>query len=157
MTRGDLDRLAGYMSSQQAKIASWPPDERFWFSGVAGAELPEGHGRILRWMWTCMLAALDAAITGRKEDNPKLDLPTGLFGTIRRALETNRVEGTATTELERAVGPDVWLAVIAIWNASCAALLSDTLDQRLIADLESAWRAVLGTTPREYLAHPEHG
>ena len=63
------------------------------------------------------------------------------------------MEGRAATLLERNLGATVWDSVIGVWNAFCAALLSERLDGALLASLEGPWVAAIGRTPRELGAH----
>jgi hypothetical protein len=57
--------------------------------------------------------------------------------------KNRRIEGRATTTLERTFGGDVWLGVVGIWNALVAALLRERLDPDLVAALQGPWRATM--------------
>lgn len=151
ITSDQLKKLAGSALSPRESEGAWAADERYWFSGTAGLKFGKKENRIIREMWTCMLNALAATVSGEQRPRPEIDKSGGLFGWVSRMVRRDRVEGTATTELERAAGGDVWLAVISIWNALCAALLKNELDLATRSDLESPWRSQLGTTPRETL------
>jgi len=158
LDRKDLDRLIEQVASLSG-LDRWPANERYWFSGTAGVKLSRTEDRAMRDMWTCMLGQLTSGIRGAESTEQSVDTAQREESAswLRRVLTRNRVEGSATTQLERASGPDVWLAVTAVWNALCASLLSSSLDDQLRADLEVAWRSALGQTPREILDHSREG
>lgn len=96
-----------------------------------------------------MLEVLASAVGG--SDPRATARRRGLLGWLDRVAEPrerNLIEGEATAALERNLGGDVWIAVVAVWNACCVALLSDRLDTRLRSGLEASWqRANVGPTP----------
>lgn len=128
-------------------LASWSADERFWFSGTGGTKFSDRENTATRSLWTHMLAGLSYAVI--HDDVEEWASRRTSMGRIDRLVSSKRdlVEGRATTVLERTLGGDVWLSVIGIWNALCAALLEDRLDPALRRDLESTWSTVMGHRP----------
>jgi hypothetical protein len=113
---------------------------------------------VLRKLWTRIQAGL--MYTHANEDVDVVVRRPGIMAALDRFVQPNvdsRIEGRTATFLERALGRDVWSSVIGIWNASCAALLSDRLPAPLRTDLEWSWRTALGDTPRELLSQGTTG
>lgn len=153
----DLERIARGLSPEQIlsfvaavsdarPLDAWPADERFWYSGTAGIKLTDAEERARDALWTRMLAGLSFAVNG-EEVEAWVARPT-VMGRLDRLFEPRqgrRIEGRATTVLERTLGGEVWRGVIGIWNAFCAAMLRERLDPVLRSDLESVWRNVIGS------------
>lgn len=154
LTADSIARLAANVKHPASEGTVWNQTTRYWFSGTAGVTLTPGEEQALRKLWTRIQAALlhthanvdvDALVRGR-----------GIIARLDKLVrpdEDLRIQGQAATILPRALGKDVWHAVIGIWNASCAALLCDRLPGPLVADLERGWRVTLGSTPRDVLCH----
>ena len=128
-------------------LGAWPADERYWYSGTAGVKLTAEEKAALGKLWTRMLAGLSFAVD-HEEVEAWVGRPT-LMGRLDRLVQPRqdlRIEGRATTVLERALGGEVWRGVIGIWNAFCAGLLRERLEPSLRSDLELTWRNVIGRT-----------
>jgi len=154
VTSEDVQSLARIVREGPPRGEPWAWEERFWFSGTANVGLPEGAGPVLRSLWTRTLEVLAANVL-RDEPRSKLkrNRLTDRIDRIAEPRRQMRVEGDASAVLERGYGKDVWAAVIAIWNASCAALLSGDIPADLSASLEQAWRQALSRpTPRDGLS-----
>lgn len=129
------------------KLATWPADDRYWYSGTAGVKLTDGEKAALETLWTRMVAGLSFAVSN-EEVEAWVARPT-LMGRLDRLVQPRqsvRIEGRATAVLERTLGGEVWRGVIGIWNAFCAALLRERLEPSLRSDLEFVWRNVMGRT-----------
>jgi hypothetical protein len=127
------------------KLAAWRADERYWYSGTAGVKLTAEEKAALGKLWTRMLAGL-SFVVNHEEVETWVARQT-LMGRLDRLVQPRqnlRLEGRATAVLERALGGEVWRGVVGIWNAFCAALLTDRLDPSLRSDLELIWRKVMG-------------
>jgi hypothetical protein len=123
----------------QSGLSAWPASERYWFSGVAGLDFDQSENRVMRQLWTRLLVGL-AFTMGVDLDADGADVD-----------RWQELEGQATSLLERQLGPDVWIGTVGIWNAFCAALLSERLDPAVRDALEAAWVKAVGLTPRERL------
>ena len=127
------------------RLAVWHADERFWYSGTAGMNLTADEKAALEQLWTRMLAGLSFAVSHEEVEawvaRPTL---TGMLDRLMQPRQNMRIEGRATTVLERSLGGEVWRGVIGIWNAFCAVLLRERLEPSLRADLERTWRSVMG-------------
>ena len=129
------------------KLAAWPADERFWYSGTGGVTLTADEKAALGKLWTRMLAGLSFAVNN-KEVEAWVARPT-LMGRLDRLVQPRqnvRIEGRATAVLEGTLGGEVWRGVIGIWNAFCAALLRERIEPSRRSDLEFVWRMVMGRT-----------
>ena len=163
LTAADLLSIAKVIDQSDTRTAPWAPSERYWFSGHGGATLGAPENRAIRTLWTRLQAAVTMAVTGVDLDRDVEK--SGVVAILDRLFEPSRdhrIEGKAAALLERRVGAGVWDSVIGVWNAFCAALLSEKLDPALRASLEAPWRTVLGRTPRETLgigdpSEPEGG
>jgi hypothetical protein len=144
LTRAQIQAFAAVVGSAPA-FARWPANERYWYSGSEGVKVTRGEKAALGHLWTRMLAGLAFAVSG--EDVEVHVARRTLMGRLDRLAEPRqhvRIEGQATTIVERALGGEVWLGVIGIWNAFCAALLRERLEPALRSDLTYAWRTVMG-------------
>lgn len=124
---------------------SWRSDERYFYSGTGGVKLDADQKAALARLWTRMMAGLAFAVSG-EEVEEWVARPT-LMGRLDRLVQPRqsiRVEGRATTVMERALGGEWWRGVIGIWNAFCAALLRERLEPQLRLDLDRAWRTGIG-------------
>jgi hypothetical protein len=159
---GRLERLArGLTSAELSSIgeavaeksspSGWLPSERFWFSGVAGLDLVDSENRAMRELWTRLLVGLTFAITGVDLDARGADAAAtnAAPSTSEDVGRRQELEGQATSLLERRLGSDVWVATVGVWNAFCAALLSERLDRMVREGLEASWVTAVGLTPRE--------
>lgn len=141
LTTVEVTRFVEVVRQEASADHVWPPDQRFWFDGTNGIKLSADVTKVLRELWTAMNAALVYAVTGEEVD-ASIDRP-GLLARLDRLFpRSQQIEGRAATVLERAIGGDVWLGTIGIWNAMCAALLSDRLEPSLREDLKVSWRKV---------------
>jgi hypothetical protein len=123
-------------------MATWPADERFWYSGTGGVGLTGPEKEALGHLWTRMLAGLAFVATGEEAYVARSTLMARLDRLV--ASRDRLIEGSATTVLEQKFGGEMWRGVIGIWNALCAALLAERLDSSLRSDLGFAWRHVMG-------------
>lgn len=131
---------------------AWPPSERYWFSGNAGARLDNSETRAARRLWTRLQVAVSAAVTGIDvEGRPSWHRASWLPSALREYLLRNDLEGGAATVLERALGAEAWRPMIGVWNACCSALFAERLTPELKSSLERAWATAIGSTPRERL------
>ena len=147
ITDAQLAALAVAMRDESVRTSVWPADERFWFSDKGGTHLAREEDQAIRHLWTRVQVGLTFAVTGVEIPRRKKRGPFAwLLGT-----EQTIVEGEAAILLERHGGGDIWLPVTGVWNGFCAALLSERLDPKLRAALETPWRIALGATPREML------
>jgi hypothetical protein len=144
------DDLAAIGKSVMATegTSAWPPSERYWFSRTAGVRFDEFENHATRVLWTRLLVALALAPPEGDAATARNTRP-GLIRRLREWSSRNRIEGTATTILERRLGPDVWASVTGVWNAECAALHSERFDADLRTSLEAPWVGALGQPPRE--------
>jgi hypothetical protein len=141
------DQIMSFSSAVRdaPKLAAWRADERYWYSGTAEVKLTAEEKAALGKLWTRTLAGL-SFVVNHEEVETRVARPT-LMGRLDRLVQPRqsvRLEGQATAVLERALGGDVWRGVIGIWNAFCAALLTDRLDPPLRSDLGVIWRNVMG-------------
>ena len=126
-------------------LPKWPADERYWYSGTAGLKLTREEQIVLRHLWTRMLASLAFAVSA--EDVEASVGRKTLVGRLDRLVEPRRrirIEARAGDVLEGALGGEVWLGVVGIWNALCTVALRRRLDEPLRSDLAYAWRTVIG-------------
>jgi hypothetical protein len=129
LTIDDVMALAQAIEQSARYPGPWAPSERYWFSGTGGASLSKAQDRYIRSLWTRVQAGITLAMTGIDLDLD--ETRSGLRAMLDWLAEPSRdlrIEGRAATLLERRLGRDVWLSVIAVWNAFCAALLSETLE-----------------------------
>jgi hypothetical protein len=131
LSREDLARFAEVVREASTGAHEWPPNQRFWFDGTADLKFSRDDDSTVRELWTRMNAALVYVVTGEED-----------FGSDRE-----QIEGRAATVLENAIGGDVWLGTIGIWNALCAYLLQGRLDSSLRDDLASSWQKVGPSSP----------
>jgi hypothetical protein len=112
----------------------------------------KSEDEIIRRSWTRLLQLLAAQYADQDLRRRK---PGKVMAFLDRLAEPRaylRAEGEAVGVIERVLGRDGWLAVIAIWNACCAALLVARLPDELRASLEVGWRtAGIGPTPLDRL------
>jgi hypothetical protein len=158
LTVDALTALAKSVAGPPPEGIGWNPRDRYWFAGTAGLKFTSDEKRVLRKLWTRIQAGL--MYTHAHEDVDVAVRRPGLMAALDRFVQPNvdyQIEGRAATFLERALGREVWSSVIGIWNASCAALLSDRLPAPLRADLEWSWRTALGATPSELLSQGSTG
>ncbi len=152
LTAADLSSIGKAIDQSDARAAPWGPSERYWFSGRAGAVLGPADDHAVRTLWTRLQAAVTLAVTGVDLDHD--DEKSGVVASLDKLFEPSRdhrIEGRAATLLERRLGAGIWDSLIGVWNAFCAALLSEKLDPALRTSLEAPWRTVFGSTPRETL------
>jgi hypothetical protein len=151
MTRTQIEAF-GPATKRAGRLPSWRSDYPFWFQGTGTARLSGAENKALERSWDRMVVGLAFAATGVDADEPPPPLPQGA-SLWRRFLRWDRAsagpEQRATSLLEREMGGDVWLATVGIWNAFCSALLADRLEAPLRRDLETPWRAVIGSLPFE--------
>lgn len=138
ITSAELSSIGANVAGQSGPSA-WPSTERYWFSGLAGLDLDQSENRVMRQLWTRLLVGLASAM-GVDVDADGADVD-----------RWQELEGQATSLLERQLGSDVWIGTVGIWNAFCAALLSERLDPTVRDALEAAWVKAVGLTPRERL------
>ena len=147
ITAAEMQSLGEVAASAPPPEELWPPNERFWFNGTAGVNLQDADNRAVRMLWTRVMQVLATNIAGRDA----ISSPRPLLDWLDRRIETRgrmRVEGDATAILERALGGQVWRAVVVVWNACCAALLAQQLPAELRSSLEAGWRrAGIGEPP----------
>lgn len=134
LSRQELARFGDAVREASTEVHQWAPSERFWFDGTAGLKLHAQEDNAVRELWTRMNAALLYVVSG-DDVEPDRDRP--------------EIEGQAATVLEKALGGDVWLGVIGIWNALCADLFRDRLEPSMHSDLGASWRKVRAAGPSE--------
>lgn len=144
LTRDQIMSFAAAVRDAPAS-AVWPADERFYYSGTAGMKLTANEKGALEQLWTRMMAGLSFAVN-HEEVEAWVARPTfmGRLDRLFQPRQNMRIEGRATTVLERTLGGEVWRGVIGIWNAFCAVLLRERLKPPLQSDLELIWRNVMG-------------
>ena len=139
----ELDELVAAARSAPTS-GTWPSsDLPFWFQGTAELPLTEDQEEAIGNLWTRLLAGTAFAISG--EEVETWVARTGLRARLDRAVrprEERRIEARATEIIERRFGGKVLVAFVGIWNAACAALLTEDLGPALFADLQAVWRAV---------------
>jgi hypothetical protein len=131
LKRNEVARFMEAVRESATVDHRWPPDERFWFNGTEHLKLSREENHVVRELWTRLNAALVYVVTGDEVD----------------ALDRTGIEGQAATVLQRALGGDVWLGTIGIWNALCADLLGDRLEPSLRDDLATSWLKVRPALP----------
>jgi hypothetical protein len=142
LSQEQLDALAAAVRNAPPS-AVWDANERYWFSGTAGLRLNRAEEAALRRLWTRIQASLVFAVTG-EEIESRVEGATAM-ARLDRLLSSRRdlSEGWSAMVLERAMGTDVWFAVIGIWNAMCAALLAKRMSEDIRKALQEPWRQVL--------------
>ena len=149
MSRAQIQAF-GPAVKASGELPTWRSDYPFWFQGTATAKLSRAENQALERLWERMLVGLAFAVTGEDADEPPP--PSALGASFWERFKrwdnsTAKPDARATTLLERAMGGDVWLATVGIWNAFCADLLADRLEPQLRSDLEAPWRSVMGLPP----------
>jgi hypothetical protein len=143
LASAELDELFAAAQSTPT-TGTWPSsDLPFWFQGAGDVRLTEEHEDALGALWTRLLAGTAFAISG-EEVETWVDRP-GFGARLNRFVqprEERRIEGRATEIIERRIGGRISEGFAGIWNAACAALLTEDLGPALFADLQAVWRAV---------------
>jgi len=150
----DLLALADRATAAEISCPDWPPGARFWFSGTSRVRLSSDEERALRQYWTRLLVRLADPVANQDVRRREVGGRLGkLLSQLLVPIDDLRAEGEATGILERVFGDRVWLAVAAIWNATCAAVLESRLEPQPMTCLERAWHmAGIGPTPRARMA-----
>ena len=138
-----VEALLAATGSTETSGAWQASDLPFWFKGTAGVDLSTDQERGLESLWTRLMAAVAFAATGEDVDAwvSRSGVRAGLNRLVQRRASA-RIEGRATALLEGRFGGSVWRSYTGIWNAACAAVLEDSLEPLLFADLQATWRAV---------------
>jgi hypothetical protein len=131
LTLEELARFVEVVREAPPGTHWWPPNQRFWFDGTADLQFSREEDSTVRELWTRMNAALVYVVTGEED-----------FGSDRE-----QIEGRAATVLEKAIGGDVWLGTVGVWNALCAELFRGRLEPSLRSDLTASWRKVRPLEP----------
>lgn len=146
LTAADLASIGKATDQSDARAGPWGPLERYWFSGRGGAVLGLADHHAVRTLRTRLQAAVTLAVTG--VDLDRADEQSGVVATLDKPFEParlHRIEGKTAALLERHLGAGIWDCVMGVWNAFCAALLSEKLGPALRTSLEApdirAWRA----------------
>jgi hypothetical protein len=151
LKRNDLAKFVVAVRESATTEHRWPADHRFWFDGAADLKLSREEDLVVREPWTRLNAALVFVVTG-EEVEAWVDAPGWIARLDKGASRSQQIEGHAATVLEKALGGDIWLGTIGIWNALCAELLADRLEPSLRDDLATSWRKVRPSHPVSILA-----
>lgn len=151
LKRDELARFVVAVRESATTDHLWPGDHRFWFDGTADLKLSREENHVVRELWTRLNAALVFVVTG-EEVEASIDRPGFVVSLERIGPRWQQIEGYAATVLQKALGADIWLGTIGIWNALCAELLADRLDPLLRDDLATSWRKVLPSHPVSIVA-----
>lgn len=155
-----LDDLHGLDAAVRELRAGQPRDKRvdkgFWLAWYEGPRLTKPEDAELENLFVHVVVAIAGALTGLDVERFGARQPAaqqaGVFGDVARLLRQDsadrRLQNAAIGLIEATVAPwDPRLAIMACWNAACAATLRGHLPVRVVDVLEGPWRRALGEPP----------
>jgi len=131
-------------------------DMGFWLAWYEGPHLTGAEGRELEGLFGEVVLAMAHGLTGldagRIAPRPVDRYEAGFLADAARLFQhvspDQSRQDAAIGLIERAVAPlDPRLAIVACWNAACAATLRPHLAAGVVGVLEVAWRTALGELP----------
>jgi hypothetical protein len=155
-----LDELHALDAAVRALRAEKPYRKRvdmgFWLAWYEGPRLSTAEAAELGDLFGQVVVAIARGVTGldveRFAARPRDARQQGVFGDLanlfRHPSAGRSLQDGAIGLLEAAVAPwDPRLAIVACWNAACAATLRPHLPPGVVDVLEHAWRQALGELP----------